>query len=81
MMDLKTLDTLESKSKGKCTDYVLSWKSKRVFNSKLKPLCTAFSNSIKLSKYRTGIKFDKEPLAIEQNNYLTKIANFTLSMI
>ena len=32
-------------------------------------------NSIKLSEYRIGIKFDKESLAIEQNNYLSKIAN------
>ena len=34
-----TLDTLELK-KDKSTDYVLSWKSKGVFNSKLKPLYT-----------------------------------------
>ena len=32
-------------------------------------------HNIKLSKYRIGIKFDKDPLAIEQNNYLTKIVN------
>ena len=36
-----TLVTLEFK-KGKGTDYVLSWKSKGVFNSELKPLYTAF---------------------------------------
>ena len=36
---------------------------------------TAFLNSIKLSEYRTGIKFDKDALAVEQNNYLTKIVN------
>ena len=29
---------------------------------------------IKLSKYRKGIKFDKDPLS-DQNNYLTKILN------
>ena len=73
-----TLDVLELK-KGKCTDYVLSWKSKGVFNSKLKPICTAFLHSIKLSEYRIGIEFDEDPLAIEQNNYLTKI--FILSII
>ena len=38
-------------------------------------LYTAFLNSIKLSSWRTGIKADKEPLAVEQNNYLTKIVN------
>ena len=42
----------------------------------LKPLYTAFVQSIKLSEYRIGIKIDKYPLAVEQNNYLTKIINF-----
>ena len=65
--------------KDKGTAYVLSWKSKRVFNCRLKPLYTAFMHSIKLSEYRIGIKFDKEILAVEQNNYLSKI--FTLPMI
>ena len=67
-----TLDALELK-KDNGTDYVLSWKSKGVFNSKLTPLYTAFLNSIKLSEYRIGIKF---ALAVQQNNYLTKIVNF-----
>ena len=48
---------------------------KDVLNSKLKSLYNASLNSIKLSEYRIGIKFDKEPLAVEQNNYLTKIVN------
>ena len=30
---------------------------------------------IKLSEYRIRIKFDKDSLAVEQNNYLTKIVN------
>ena len=33
---------------------------------------------IKLSEYRIGIKFDKEPLAVEQNNCLSKIVNVHL---
>ena len=69
-----TLDALELK-KDKGTDYVLSCKSKGVYNSKLKPLYTAFLHSIKLSEYRIGIEFDKDPFAVEQNNYLTKIVN------
>ena len=69
-----TLDTLELK-KDKGVDYVPSWESKGVHNSKLKPLYTTFLHSIKLSGYKTGIKFDKNPLAVEQNNYLTKIVN------
>ena len=36
---------------------------------------TAFLHSIKLSVYGIRIKFDEDPLAIEQNNYLTKIVN------
>ena len=55
MTDLKntfvyqpTLDTLELK-KDKGTDYVLKWKSNRVYNSKLKSLYIAFSHSIELS--------------------------------
>ena len=69
-----TVDILKLK-KDNGTDYVLIWKSKGVFNSKLKPLYTAFLHSIKLSEYRIGTKFDKDPLAVEQNNYLIKIVN------
>ena len=36
---------------------------------------TASLNSIKLSEYKIGIKFDKDRLAVEQNNYLAKIVN------
>ena len=74
MMDLKTFvyqptfDALELK-KDKGTDYVLSWKSKGMFNFKLKPLYTTFLHSIKLSEYRIEMKFDKDPLAVKQNNY------------
>ena len=52
--------------KDKVTAYVLSWKSKGVYTSILKPLYTTFLHSIKRSGYRMGIKFDNEPLAIEQ---------------
>ena len=46
-----------------------------MLNSKRKPLYTAFLNRIKFSEYRIGIKSDKDPLALEQNNYLIKIIN------
>ena len=62
-----TLDTLELKT-DKGTDYVLSWKSKAVYTSKFNPLYTTFLHSVKLSGYRMGIKFDKNPLAVEQNH-------------
>ena len=48
---------------------------KGVYDSKRKPLYTAFWHSIKLYGYRIVIKFDKDPLDVEQNNYLTKIVN------
>ena len=53
----------------------------KVYNSKLKPLHTAFLYSTKLSEYRIGIKFDKHPLVAEENNYLSQIVNVSLSMI
>ena len=73
-----TLDTLELK-KYKGIDYVLSWKSNGVYNSKLRPLYTAFLHSVKLSGHRIGIIFDKDILAVEQDNYLTKIVNVYLA--
>ena len=58
-----TLDTLELK-KGKDTDYIFSWKSKGVY--KLKPLYTAFLQSVKFSGYRIGTKFDKDTCRTKQ---------------
>ena len=70
----QTLDMLGLK-KDQLIDYILGWKSKGVYISELKPLYAAFSYSIKLARYRMGIKFDKDPLAVKQNNYTTKIVN------
>ena len=69
-----TLDALEFK-KNKYTDYLLSRKSNGVYNSKLKPLYTDFLHSIKVSGYKMGTQVGKDPLAVEQNNYLTKIVS------
>ena len=63
-----TLDTLEI-NKDKGTDSVLSSKSMGRCTFELKPLYTAFLHSIKLSGYKIGIKFDKDPLAVEQNKF------------
>ena len=65
-----TLDMLELK-KYNGTDYVLSWKSKGVCDSKLKPLNTAFLHRIK-PLYRIWIKLDKDPSTVKQNNYSSK---------
>ena len=54
---------------------ILSSKSKRVYNSKLKPLYIAFLNSMKLSGSKMGIKSDKNLLALEQSSYASKIVN------
>ena len=66
------LDTLELK-KDKSTDYVLSRKSKEVHTFKLNLLKIAFLYSIKLSRYKVGIKFDKDPFVVEKDNCATKI--------
>ena len=70
-----TLDDTLKLKKDKGADYVLSWKSNGVHNSKLKLLYTAFLYSLKRSGYNMGIKFDKDLSAVKQNNYLTKIVN------
>ena len=75
MMDLKTHLFIKQQLICKFTDYVFSCKSNRVFNSKLKPLYTAFVHSVKLSEYGIGIKIDKDPSTVEQNNYLSKTVN------
>ena len=46
-----------------------------ILNSNSKPLYTTLLNTKKLPGYRIGRKFDKEPLGVEQNNYLIKIVN------
>ena len=70
-----TLDTLKL-NKDKDIDYVLSLKSKEAFNSKLKPLYTAFLRIISLSECRIVIKFINDTLALKQNNYFSKVVTF-----
>ena len=56
------LSTKAKKDKG--TVYVLSWKSKGVYTSKLNLLYTAFLHSIKLLECKVETKFGKDPSAI-----------------
>ena len=72
-----TIHTLEPK-KEKVTYYILSWKLNGVYNFKHKPLYTASLHSIKLSGYKIRRKFDIEHLAVEQNNYFTRIVNVNI---
>ena len=58
------LDALKLK-KDKSNDYVLSWKSNGVYNSKLNPIYIAFLHIIRLYGYKIGIKFDKDLLDVE----------------
>ena len=53
----------------------LAGNQRGVYTSKLKLLHTGCLHSIKLSIYKVGIKFNKGPLALEHNNYATKIVN------
>ena len=46
-----------------------------VYTSKHKPLCTCFLHTIKPSGHRIREKFDKEVLAVEENNFATRITN------
>ena len=46
-----------------------------MYNSKLKQLYIDSLISINFSRYRKGIKFDQDPLAVEQNSYEIKIVN------
>ena len=61
--------------RGKGTNYDLSWKSKGLYTLKLNSLYTAFLHSIKHSEFWMGVKFDKDNLAVKQNNYATKSVN------
>ena len=54
-------------------------KSKRVLISKLKPIYTTFLHSIDCSGYKVRIKSYKDPLAVEQKNYVTKIVNIYIA--
>ena len=78
MMDLKTYlfinqHLIRQNLKKLSIDFALSWKSNRAYNSNLKPSYTSFLHSIKPSRCKMGMKCDTAPLAVEQNNYFTKI--------
>ena len=51
---------------------------KGVFNSKIEQLFTVFFSSVKISRCRLRIKFDEDPLVVEENNYLTKTVNVSI---
>ena len=69
-----TFNMLELKE-DKSTEYVIGWKYKEVYNSKLIASHGAFLPNIKYFRNKIGIQFNNTPLVVEQNNYATKIVN------
>ena len=67
-----TFNTLELK-KGKGTEFVIGWKSKGVYNSKLTPPYNTFLPTIKCFGSKKRIQFNNTPLVEEQNSYTMKI--------
>ena len=74
MMDIKTRLFINQDLITKRQSYWLCSKLKLTYII-LNLSLSAFLHVIKISGYRIGIKFHKDPLAVEQNNYLTKIVN------
>ena len=70
------------KCKNTSTEYVITWKSKRVYNSKLVAINNDFAPNIKYFK-KVGLQFNNTPLVIKQNNYSMKMFTkmFTSFMI
>ena len=52
----------------KSTEYIIGWKSKDLYNSKLIALHGAFLPNVKYSGVKIEIQFNNIPLAIEQVN-------------
>ena len=59
----------------KGTEYIISWISKGLYNSKLIALNGAFLPNVNYFRDNIGIQFNNTPLVIEQNNYTTRIVN------
>ena len=69
-----TFNVLELKN-DKGTEYIISWKSKGIYDSKLIVLIGALLPNVKYFKNKIEIQFNSTPLVIEQNNYATKTVN------
>ena len=52
--------------KNKGADYIIPWKSKRLFKSRFNPLCNAFFLNVKLFELKMEIQFNSTTLAVEQ---------------
>ena len=80
MMDLQifvyqpTFNKLELKEDNG-TEYIIGWKSKGVYISKLTALHGTFLTNVKYFRNEIGIQFNSTLLVNEQNNCTTKIVN------
>ena len=52
-----------------------------MYTSEPKSLYIGFLHSVKCSGYKMGIKFNKDPLAVEWNNSLAKVVNDCIVII
>ena len=59
----------------KYTEYITGWKSKGLYNSKLRALHSVFLPNVKYFANKIGIQFNNTLLVLEQINYITKIVN------
>ena len=70
-----TFNMLELKI-DKDTEYVISWKSKGMYNSKLIALHGTFLPNVKYFRNKIGIQFNSTPLVIEQKNYIKRKSKY-----
>ena len=57
------------------TEYVIAWKSKRLFRTELYLLHNDFLPEVRRFGYKIGTQFSKIPLVIDKNNYVIKIVD------
>ena len=58
-------DDFQNISVYRCTEYVIGWKLKGVYTSKLIPLYTASFHNIKRFIYKIGIQFKKSVFVVK----------------
>ena len=54
----------------KFTKYIIAWKSKGLFKSRLYPLYTTLLPNIKGFGYKIGIQINNTSLVVERSNYV-----------
>ena len=57
------------------TGYIIIWRSKGVYNTKLIPIKNDYFPNIKYFEHKIEIRFNYTPLIVEQNSYTTKTVN------